>query len=449
MRFLGIGEYCDLGAMYLRLLEVGHEVKVYVENADYHDVYRGMLSFTADWRSELAWIRQAGQEGIILFESATKGAIQDALRLEGYQVIGGSAFGDRLEADREYGQQMMKEMGLLIANTFRFTDYESAISFIRSNKKRYVYKSNGADFERTRNYVGMVEDGSDLIALLMHYLTKSQQTKSQQNQVDERLAIDFVLMEYISGIEIGVGAYFNGEHFLQPACLDWEHKHFFSGNLGELTGEMGTVVTYRGAEIIFERTLLPLESKLRESGYCGYINLNMIANAQGLWPLEFTSRFGYPGYAICAALQQDSWDNLFKRMLKKSSVYIATDAGFAVGVVLNVPPFPYSYGYDLLSKGLPILFIPSFTEADKQHLHLSEVVKIDDCIVTSGMTGNVATAVGCGETIEAARRQAYDLAAKVVLPNIRYRLDIGAGLIAGDLEQLINWGYIGATILKS
>ena len=437
MRFLGIGEYCDLGAMYLRLIEAGHEVKVYVENADYHDVYAGMLSFTADWRSELAWIRQAGQEGIILFESATKGAIQDTLRLDGYQVIGGSAFGDRLESEREYGQQMMQEIGMSIAKTFQFNDYELAISFIRHTHKRYVFKCNGADFERTRNYVGMQEDGSDLIALLMHYLTKS-----QQNQADKNLAIDFVLMEYISGIEIGVGAYFNGEHFLQPACLDWEHKHFFVGNLGELTGEMGTVVTYRGTEIIFGRTLQHLESRLKESGYCGYINLNMIANAEALWPLELTSRFGYPGFAICGALQQNSWDKLFKRMLKKTSTYIATDAGFAVGVVLNVPPFPYHFGYEKLSKGLPILFKPSFTEADRQHLHLSEVAKIDAHLVTSGMTGNVATAVGCGETIAAARWQAYDLAAKVILPNIRYRQDIGNNLIAGDWQQLIKWGYI-------
>ena len=436
MKFLGIGEYCDLGAMYLRLVEAGHEVKVYVEDSDYHDVYAGMLTFTSDWQSELEWIRQAGQDGIILFESSTKGSIQDALRQDGYQVIGGSGLGDMLESNREFGQTILQKIGMQIANSLRFTDYDKAIDHINKTNKRYVYKSNGANSERTRNYVGMAADGSDLISLLKHY--KSQITAKTN-------VIDFILMEYISGIEIGVGAYFNGEHFLQPACLDWEHKRFFNGNLGELTGEMGTIVTYRGAEIIFERSLMHLESMLKDSGYCGYINLNMIANAEGIWPLEFTSRFGYPGYCICAALQQDSWETIFKRMLKKTSLYIATDSGFAAGIVLNVPPFPYSYGYELLSKGLPILFQPSISETDKQKLYFNEVSEQDGCLVTSGVIGNVATAVGTGETIEAAAKQANDLAEKIIIPNIRYRQDIGVNLNLFELKQLADWGYIKVT----
>jgi hypothetical protein len=32
MRFLGIGDCCDLGAVYLHLIEEGHEVKVFIGN---------------------------------------------------------------------------------------------------------------------------------------------------------------------------------------------------------------------------------------------------------------------------------------------------------------------------------------------------------------------------------------------------------------------------------
>ena len=72
---------------------------------------------------------------------------------------------------------------------------------------------------------------------------------------------------------------------------------------------------------------------LREAGYCGYINLNTIVNEHGIWPLEFTCRFGYPGFAILDPLQQTPWADLFRSMITRSAATIATRPGFSVGVV--------------------------------------------------------------------------------------------------------------------
>lgn len=435
MRFLGIGENCDLGDVYYRLSQAGHEVRVYIDEPEAHDVYGGLLQRVHNWRSELGWIRQAGRDGIILFESAIHGELQDELRQAGYQVIGGSAYGDRLENEREFGQETLRQLGLKTVQSHRFTNFASAIDFILQKPARYVFKLNDASSERTRNYIGAMENGTDMMAFL----------RMQQAQWRENWLPDFVLMEYLDGIEVGVGAFFNGSRFLRPILMDFEHKRLFSGELGELTGEMGTVVTYRNSERIFDASLGRMQSLLREHGYCGYINLNLIANEHGLWPLEFTSRFGYPGSIISQQLHEESWDAIFRKLLRRNSLEFFTRSGFATGVVLTVPTFPYSQGYEEIGKGTPIFYRDSMTSLERDHLHLAEVAMQDGQLVTSGMTGNVGVATGTGSTIEEASCRAYAVAGKVVAPNLRYRNDIGERVSNGGWQALEKLGYIVAS----
>jgi len=284
MRFLGIGDYADLGDLYSRLMVDGHEVRVHVADPRSRETFGGLIERVADWRAELAWVGAAGRDGVILFEGADAGETQDALRRDGYHVIGGGAFGDRLENDRAFGQMILREAGIQTVASHEFDDFERAIDFVRRDRRRYVYKPNGSDVESMQTYVGELDDGEDIIALL---------DINRRSWRKQRLP-SFILMAHVTGVEVGVGAYFNGETFLDAVCIDWEHKRFFDGDRGELTGEMGTLVSYRGAERLFRATLAKVAPWLMRSGYCGYINVNTIVNDDGIWPLEFTARFGYP-----------------------------------------------------------------------------------------------------------------------------------------------------------
>ena len=402
--------------MYLRLLQAGHEVRVYMGDPDSAGVMEGMLEFTDDWRRELDWIRAAGDEGIVVFESATMGSIQDELRNDGIRVVGGSALGDRLETDREFGQQALRDAGLVTAGQRLCENFDEAISFVKTNPAQYVLKLNGSNWPSTSNYVGQMENGADMIALLT--------AVKRSWSLDEKPGC--VLMDFVKGVEVGVGAFFNGSRFLNPPNLDWEHKRFFPGDIGELTGEMGTVVTYRGAEKLFDATLRKLEPLLRESGYCGYINLNTIVNEDGVWPLELTCRFGYPGFAILDSLHAEGWDSILAKTSSPDSTSIATKSGLSVGVVLTVPSFPYRDGFAELGKGMPVTFRETMTDADRDSIHPGEVALCDGNLVTAGMIGYVMVVTGTGATIEEAQRVAYDTVGKVVIPNMRYRNDIGA-----------------------
>jgi phosphoribosylamine---glycine ligase len=434
MRFLGVGDYCDLGSLYLRLVNEGHEVKISISEPLCQGTLAGMVQRVDNWEAELAWIRQAGKEGIILFENVAddRGARQDSLRADGLQVIGGSKFGDRLENDRAYAQRVLQSLGMPIAPVIEFDTLASASAFIKSHPKRYVLKFNGDEFGAADNYVGRFPDGRDVLAMIA--------AKFRQMDRDQ---ISFVLMEYVSGIEMGVGAYFDGEKFLMPACLDWEHKRFFPGDMGELTGEMGTVVTYERTATFFNKTLARLSPLLKTHGYCGYINLNTIVNEEGVWPLELTCRFGYPGYAILEPLQKTSWSVLLKSLVAQSATMLRTEPGFSVGIVMTTRPFPYVRTFVPEPVGLPIIFEGALSERDRKNLHFGEMGLIDGELVTAGYHGWTMVVTGTGHSIGEAQADAYRLAERVVIPNVRYRNDIGMRLAAKDFAEVERLGLLG------
>jgi phosphoribosylamine---glycine ligase len=381
----------------------------------------GLVPRAPDWRSELQWVRAAGPEGLIIFEAIGFGEVQDQLRADGYNVVGGSAFGDRLENDRAFALQLLGGHGMHIANVREFETAEDAIRDLAAEPRRCVIKLSDSAGE---TFVGTLPDGSDIIALLQVKGVAAGQR--------------FILMDHVSGVETGVGAFFNGERFLRPACLDWEHKRFFAGNMGELTGEMGTVATFTGSDRLFKATLAPLEGMFRETGHVGWVNLNTIINDQGIWPLEFTCRFGYPGFAVLEPLQAISWGDLFRRMCASESVDFPTHQGFSTCVVLTTPPMPLSRKEVSAPVGLPV----NLGNVDPRHVHLGEVGASGANLVTAGLYGWTAVVTGTGATVAESKAAAYANAAQVTVPNLRYRLDIGDALINGELERLSEWGWL-------
>jgi len=188
VRVLGISETCDLGSMYLRLLSEGHDVRVTVSEPLAAGTMAGLVPKAEDWRAELEWVREAGCDGLILFEAVGFGSLQDELRRQGFNVIGGSALGDRLEDDRAFALDLLRRGGLRAPAVREFESDAEAIADLAERPRRCVYKASASAGD---TFVGSFPDGSDIAALL-----------AARKQSGGR----FILMDHVEGVETGAGA---------------------------------------------------------------------------------------------------------------------------------------------------------------------------------------------------------------------------------------------------
>jgi phosphoribosylamine--glycine ligase len=77
---------------------------------------------------------------------------------------------------------------------------------------------------------------------------------------------------------------------------------------------------------------------------------------------------------------------------------------------------------------------------EQRHVHYGEVGLDAGELVTSGLYGWTLVVTGDGPGIAEARDAAYRNVRRVVVPNGRYRLDIGERLIGGDFARLERMG---------
>ena len=421
MRVLGIGSRVYLGDIYLALAREGHEVRVFASDPPHQRAFGGLIEPVPDWRAELGWI---GRDGIVMFERVGWGTVQDGLRAAGHRVVGGSAFGDRLENDRAFGQAVLREAGLPTARSWSFDSAAAALEWLARHPGRYVLKHD--DGSHT-TFVGEHPAGADLAF-----------------ELRRRPGGCLLLMERLDGVEVGIGGYFDGRAFLRPACIDFEHKRFFPGELGEMTGEMGTLAAYGGAEALFEATLGRIAPRLAAAGHVGYVNLNLMVDEHGAWPLEFTCRFGNPGFAVLAALQPDGWGDLLERLTRGGAGSLATLPGWSVAIVLTTPPFPATDPAAGPGDDAPVFFHRTPVGEELRHYHYVDMRQAEGQLFVHRRSGHAMIVTGTGASVQAAQAAARARARNVIAPDLRWRADIGDRFWAGDAARLRSLGWLPA-----
>ena len=417
-----VGLHVDLA---WQVQKEGHEVKYYIDEKDERLTGDGFIPKVTNWRAEIDWA------DVIVFDDTNgHGTLAEELRKKGKAVIGGTSYTDRLEDDRGFGQSELKQAGVNTILSQDFTDFDAGIKYVQEHPGAYVIKPSG-EAQNTKHllFVGMEEDGSDVVDLLQTY------KKTWANVIKV-----FQLQKKATGVEVAIGAFFNGNRFLEPININFEHKKLFPGNVGPSTGEMGTSMFWSKPNKMFNSTLKKLEAKLREEKFVGYIDINTMVNGNGIYPLEFTSRFGYPTIQIQTDSITTPIGQFLHDMATGADVDFKVKKGFSVGVRVVVPPFPFEdkKTYRELSEDAGIIF----KKRDRiDGVHIEGVRKINDVWSCAASDGTVLITTGQGATMKQAQTQAYRRIQNVLIPNMYYRSDIGDRW-PEDSDRLLGWGYL-------
>jgi phosphoribosylamine---glycine ligase len=158
-KFLFVSTYGQSLDMALQVQTEGTEVKLWIQSALDRQVGDGFVPKVDKWQEHKDWA------DVLVFDDVEFGTVCDDLRKQGKFVVGGTAYSDKLELDRDFGQSEMKAAGMNVLPYWDFDSFDAAIEFVTKNPDRYVVKPNGkAQNEKVLSYVGQEEDGKDIIS---------------------------------------------------------------------------------------------------------------------------------------------------------------------------------------------------------------------------------------------------------------------------------------------
>jgi phosphoribosylamine--glycine ligase len=417
----------------IRAQEAGHEVRYWLptETSGEQPPYgKGLLDRPDDWESSMDWA-----ELIVTTGNSTYAAPLAPYFGKGYPIFGANQKGAELELDRSKGQMVLEEYGIQTLPYEVVDSVDDAVKFILSEGP-CVMKPWGGDADKSMTCVPRDEDEA-LFTL-------------RKWEKDGKFKGQLMLQEKVDGIEMGVAGWFGPGGWNEALEESFEHKKFLNDDLGENTGEMGTVLRHVPESKLFNEVLNPITDYLHRIKYVGCCSVNCIIDKKGRpWPLEFTNRLGWPAFCITQeVVKGDPIQWMFDLLEGKDTLEVSSHV--AMGILMAHGDFPKGKDPTGTWAGYPINGI---SKQNLEHLHFQQVMRAKAPIVVEGKERNIdgpATA-GCyvmivgghGRTVRSAQDDVYEVANEIRWPgNVMYRTDIGDRL-QRELEILQGFGFAG------
>lgn len=345
---------------------------------------------------------------IVGSEALLVDGIVNVFQEKGLRILGPDKKSAQLEGSKEFAKKFMSKYGVKTAKYKTFNNYTDANNYAQNQKYPLVIKADGLAAGKG---VFICKDEFEAEKALDEILNK-QIFGSAGNHV--------VIEEYLVGFEASILSIYNGNEII-PFISAKDHKKIGNGELGLNTGGMGVVSPNpffkdKHWEAFNKDILQPtLEGlKAENMNFSGIIFFGLMITQDGVYLLEYNMRMGDPETQAILPLLENNILDVFNDAIDNKPIYLNWQNKHSVCVVLASGGYPLNYDTGFEIKGLQKATCLYF---------IAGAFLNNNILYTSG--GRVLNVVGIGNSLEEARKIAYQNIEKIHFDYNYYRTDIG------------------------
>jgi len=225
-----------------------------------------------------------------------------------------------------------------------------------------------------------------------------------------------------------------------PMGFAVDFKRLGDNDQGPNTGGMGayTPVPWldkQAEEVVQKQVILPLLKELEARGlsYVGWLYSGLMWTKAGPKVIEFNVRLGDPEAQVLALADSSDWLETILYLLSSATGEPAPKAEMtraSVTVVMTSDGYPFA-NPEKPACELPQETFPVYGQSDSKQMVFAGAVKQGAASQVCTGKGRVLNCVGAGESLQAARANAYDLVKKInaFWPHAQYRTDIAKRVV--------------------
>ena len=353
-------------------------------------------------------------------EDPLAAGLADRMLAAGARVFGPTKDGARIEADKWFAKEIMRQQAIPTAEARSFTDPNAAEEYVKRRDEPVVIKAAGLAKGKGVAVCYRTSDAVEAIGEIMR--------KKVHGGAGQRVVIE----ELLTGPECSILAFVDRRSiYVMDSAQD--HKPVDDGDTGPMTGGMGAytptpVVTEDMLRTIERDILVPTVDGLVREGidYKGVLYAGLMLTTNGPKVLEFNCRFGDPEtQPLMMRLKTD----LLEVMLavadgRLDQITLEWDPRPAVCVVAASGGYPGKY-----KSGLPISGIEQADAMPDVKVFQAGTKADGKRILTDG--GRVLSVCALGKDVRDAQRRAYDAIKHIQFEGMHYRKDIGHQALRG------------------